>query len=59
MGIVILESPRTSKLAFPGLLGYIGHVVCIFETYAPFSSSIEANLHSLRRKYQALTANPG
>ena len=57
MAVVILESPRTSKLALPNLLNYIGHVIYVFEIYATFSSSIEGNLHSLREKYQSLQAN--
>ena len=56
MAVVILESPRTFKLALPALLEYVGHVVEILETFAPFSSSIGESLCSLKGKLEGLKA---
>lgn len=56
MGVILLESPRTYKLALPTLMEYISHVVNILETFAQFSFSLGESFLSLKGKYQGLKA---
>jgi hypothetical protein len=56
MGVIIIESPRTYKLALPSLMEYLGHVVNILVTFARFSASIEESLQSLKGKIQGIQA---
>ena len=54
MGVVLLESPWTYAMALPTLMEYIGHVVTILQTFAPFNTSLHESYLSLKRKHREL-----